>query len=667
MPISRGMMERQLRMGGGIMNIVPREEAFLGGLKKAIKGVAKGIGSFIKSDAGKLALTAGALYGLGGGTFFGKSLPGIAGTGFKAGNILSNVKNLPFMSKAAGIFGLGKVLGGGMPQPQVGSFGGNPSAIRSYLREYFTNLNPQRDNEEDEEYEARINQLVESNMVEYMSEGERMGFQRGGRRGDYGQASYSESPSFSRPDDSGLSTPPPSVLARKSKVNIPTPDKSDDRGILATVGDYFSNIPNPFFTPVAADEITDQELIEGARKQKGKEKELFTIADDTVAKGIESGAAGVGKVPDLKDPKVAGGIAQAGGLSTSLEKVGGKKLFGSDIILGGEQIRVPSNLSQQALEEIQKDKRELGKTRKQVIDKAKEFKYPTSITEEGAGTIYDMVEAYQDFPKFAAEGGRIGAQEGGIMPRLSQLSGNVSSAEQMLQQINQRLESAESSLGSGGGDMQQPLAQVEPNAMRPPGTFMGRPLNAMSRPENTAGPAMAIPASGTLNGKPLFPEGTTFPSGGQLIATGAPQIDVPPFMRPGNFPGTDVPLSTLRGGISLGDQSPLQKAIGLADGGRIGYARGDSAEDNAMQAAGVMGLPLNQNPAGITELDLRETGGFIPPVGVKEKADDIPAMLSNNEFVFTADAVRGMGDGDVNKGAQRMYDMMKRLENGGRV
>ena len=106
---------------------------------------------------------------------------------------------------------------------------------------------------------------------------------------------------------------------------------------------------------------------------------------------------------------------------------------------------------------------------------------------------------------------------------------------------------------------------------------------------------------------------------------------------------------------------------GYAEGGRIGYAMGDSAEQNAMQASGIMGLPLNENPAGVTELDLRETGGFIPPVGVKEKADDIPAMLSNNEFVFTADAVRGMGDGDVNKGAQRMYDMMKKLENGGRV
>ena len=104
-----------------------------------------------------------------------------------------------------------------------------------------------------------------------------------------------------------------------------------------------------------------------------------------------------------------------------------------------------------------------------------------------------------------------------------------------------------------------------------------------------------------------------------------------------------------------------------AYGGRMKYARGNSPEDNAMQASNAMGLPLNQNPAGVTELDLRETGGFIPPVGVKEKADDIPSMLSNNEFVFTADAVRGMGGGDVNKGAQRMYDMMKKLEKGGRV
>ena len=93
----------------------------------------------------------------------------------------------------------------------------------------------------------------------------------------------------------------------------------------------------------------------------------------------------------------------------------------------------------------------------------------------------------------------------------------------------------------------------------------------------------------------------------------------------------------------------------------------DTASDNAEQAAGIEGLPLRQNPKGVKELDLRETGGFIQPVGIKEKEDDIPAMLSNNEFVFTADAVRGMGDGNVNVGAQRMYDMMKKLEAGGRV
>ena len=106
-------------------------------------------------------------------------------------------------------------------------------------------------------------------------------------------------------------------------------------------------------------------------------------------------------------------------------------------------------------------------------------------------------------------------------------------------------------------------------------------------------------------------------------------------------------------------------AGGYANGGRIGYAMGtDQIVD---QASGIMGLPQRTNKVGVKELDLRESGGFIPPVGVKEKADDIPAMLSNNEFVFTADAVRGMGNGNVNKGAQRMYDMMKKLEKGGRV
>ena len=61
------------------------------------------------------------------------------------------------------------------------------------------------------------------------------------------------------------------------------------------------------------------------------------------------------------------------------------------------------------------------------------------------------------------------------------------------------------------------------------------------------------------------------------------------------------------------------------------------------------------------EMDFRDDGGFVP-IGKKERADDVPARLSKNEFVMTADAVRGAGDGDIDKGAQKMYNLMSKLE-----
>ena len=69
---------------------------------------------------------------------------------------------------------------------------------------------------------------------------------------------------------------------------------------------------------------------------------------------------------------------------------------------------------------------------------------------------------------------------------------------------------------------------------------------------------------------------------------------------------------------------------------------------------------ISMADGGIMEKDMRG-GGFIPE-GTKEKADDVPARLSKNEFVMTADAVRAAGGGSVNKGAKRMYDMMYSLE-----
>ena len=81
-------------------------------------------------------------------------------------------------------------------------------------------------------------------------------------------------------------------------------------------------------------------------------------------------------------------------------------------------------------------------------------------------------------------------------------------------------------------------------------------------------------------------------------------------------------------------------------------------------------LRVNKAEGGLMDLggmekDYRE-GGFVP-IGAEERADDVPARLSKNEFVFTADAVRNAGGGDIDKGAEVMQNMMDNLEAGGMI
>ena len=90
---------------------------------------------------------------------------------------------------------------------------------------------------------------------------------------------------------------------------------------------------------------------------------------------------------------------------------------------------------------------------------------------------------------------------------------------------------------------------------------------------------------------------------------------------------------------------------------RFGYPSGGARV--GAEEGGLMNL-------GGMEKDYRAEGGFVP-IGAKEKADDVPARLSVNEFVFTADAVRNAGGGDIDKGAEVMENMMNHLENGGQV
>jgi len=112
----------------------------------------------------------------------------------------------------------------------------------------------------------------------------------------------------------------------------------------------------------------------------------------------------------------------------------------------------------------------------------------------------------------------------------------------------------------------------------------------------------------------------------------------------------------------INPNAPLSRRIlgteFAANGGRIGYAEG-SKEPVAKKVMPLLDM-------GGMEKDYRADGGFVP-IGRMEKADDVPARLSKNEFVFTADAVRNAGGGDVDKGSEVMYNMMKNLEAGGEI
>jgi len=155
--------------------------------------------------------------------------------------------------------------------------------------------------------------------------------------------------------------------------------------------------------------------------------------------------------------------------------------------------------------------------------------------------------------------------------------------------------------------------------------------------------------------------------------------------------------------------SPEEMALtysqaGKAQGGRIGYRYGKTYKDKtdrekfgtALRERDIIGLgPYFDLPheelwallkgvrpsrkqgrsrkqegglmdLGGMEKDYRNDGGFVP-LGGEEKADDVPARLSRNEFVFTADAVRNAGGGDMDRGAEVMENVMKNLEGGGKI
>ena len=102
---------------------------------------------------------------------------------------------------------------------------------------------------------------------------------------------------------------------------------------------------------------------------------------------------------------------------------------------------------------------------------------------------------------------------------------------------------------------------------------------------------------------------------------------------------------------------------------RAAMIAGNHSEDVITETLELLGLKdggvVKMKDGGIMDLGGKEMVlrgcGFVP-IGKKESADDVPARLSKNEFVMTADAVRAAGGGDINEGARRMYETMNRLE-----
>lgn len=240
------------------------------------------------------------------------------------------------------------------------------------------------------------------------------------------------------------------------------------------------------------------------------------------------------------------------------------------------------------------------------------FPKPGVVTESNPGGYRSEQEAIADlgiekYNTMYNQGGRVGYEAGTINPALMKRM-----MELMLQGIPRHKvrEEAEKQL------------RQEPYINERMGTGPGPILEA---------------ANGGLMRRP-----------GYMIGGEAKQMEAgaPPIIYEGNM---DPRARNQQAGL------PSRPRPMAAQGGRIGYRFGPGP----IAQAGIPGIPRMAEDG--LEYDMSERGGF-QPLGAQEGKDDVKANLAKNEFVFTADAVRAAGGGSIQKGAQRMYDTMKKLE-----
>ena len=389
------------------------------------------------------------------------------------------------------------------------------------------------------------------------------------------------------------------------------------------------------------------------------------------------------------------GVKDAGG--KVLDKTLGtsstaKEILKNQLIIGGGTALV-SLISQGLIDEPEQEpgesvndfmarrKESVSKQLKTYLGNTNKFRNMSDV-ELDALVAQNMTEYDKDFVSGSGgynQGGRVGYQTGGISMTNTMAQNRAinnarrASNQSVMQQARQRLTSQ-------GLNRNQPTGLDRINVTNMANRIQHENLNqatggARGNAAIVTGPPTQDDISAAINA-----------NRGQTTYTPASYTPASNyFVR-----GTGIPRGPNGGyiidGVEYFSEQEAIDAMGMdrytqvmAKGGRVGYAIGSPEKQLEAGAPPIIyegnmdpnaqnqqaGLPAVPGPMQMAEdgpeFDMRQQGGF-QPLGRQEGKDDVPAMLAKNEFVMTADAVRAAGGGSIQKGAQRMYDTMKKLE-----
>jgi hypothetical protein len=635
---------------GGIGRLVNREQYGFGsifkGVKKVVKGAAKAVKSVAKSKIGRIALTIAAAYALGpAGLNIGAGMSPFAAGALKAGiaNLgVQAVSGQGFNFKEALLAaGLGGVTAGLTTPGQTGGFDGTEGVFNTSTSGGLENLTMP---------------TASSGFPQTTSGGFGMDNIPVDSAAPAASASFTSplTPTASDFDYSGLSSDFDSNVftdARpgvKSLGSFGTAEASTTfpQGDMVTTPTGFNSGYSQFGSGDTqfgfGKDAIDISNTPPVYKQTSFGKTIGEV-ETPLSQRYDTFTSALGEGNYLDALKQVSGVA----LDYPLTTIGGISTLASAMAP-----EIPEQLPGESMEEYRARVAEF------------ERQYASNLSGR-TGPSLPASARNPFYPVYAARGGRIGYLFGG--------SGVASTVAQPVEGQSMPVSDVG---GKGIGGMLRNLIANNPEIFR-----QVTSEQTMSPMQRSSGPIplglvdySGTPYENAIKKKSVAQPtigGSTYSSGGGFGGLNMGS-DLIKQITQQSFFNTNEDEEDTRYKLPASARNPFYGVM-MANGGRMRYAMGNSVQQGIMiapQIARQMGMPVGSprmNEGGVPELDYRDEGGFVPPIGIKERADDIPAMLSNNEFVFTADAVKNAGGGDPNIGAQKMYTLMKRLESGGRV